>query len=76
MTTSLTVALNVVLDVAIVVGILSVLRWGMRAQIRDMKAMSSPSAGSEATGGGLLVRFRLHAERRHAQRRERGPLTA
>ncbi len=76
MTTSLTVALDVVLDTAIVVGILSVLRWGMRAQIRDMKAMELAERRLGGDGRQTARPVRTHAEQRHEQRRESGPLTA
>ena len=77
MTTSLTVALNVVLDVAIVAGILSVLRWGMGAQIRDMKAieLAQRRLGSERRRTARPVP--AGGERRREQRHEQGgPLTA
>jgi hypothetical protein len=76
MSMSSAVAINIVLDIGIVVAILSVLGWGMRAQVRDMKApfvverrRRRERRAAERVGSG-------HPERRRGERRGSGPVTA
>ena len=67
MTMSSVVAINVILDAAIVIAILAVLGWGMRAQFRDMRA---PWAQRRRVGERRRHARPMppHAERRESQR--------
>jgi hypothetical protein len=65
---SLAVAINIILDVGIVLAILAVLVWGMRAQVRDLKMLSGERRdGTERRR--VARRFPAHAERRAVERR-------
>ncbi len=76
MSTSLTVAINIILDAGIVIAILSVLGWGIRHQTRHMMHSRSVERRRGSDRRRVDRPLPAHAERRRAQRREGGPLTA
>ncbi len=76
MNMSSAVALNVVLDVAIVAIILSVLAWGIRAHARDLKQIRYGERRRGVDRRQVASPVPAHAERRRGQRRSGRPLTA
>jgi hypothetical protein len=70
MSTSFAVAINVVLDTAIVVAILAVLGWGMRAQVRDMRLQfveRRRESERRRSGRGIPAHGERRTERRRGQ---------
>jgi hypothetical protein len=76
MSTSLAVAINIVLDAGIVIAILSVLGWRIRAQTRDTMHARFVERRRGADRREVDRPVPADAERRRAQRRASGPLTA
>jgi hypothetical protein len=71
---STAVALNIVLDTAIVFAILAVLVWGIRAQVRDLSPQVRERRGAERRHAVRAVP--AQADRRRAERRSGRPATA
>jgi hypothetical protein len=76
MSPSLAVAIIVLLDVAIVIAILSILGWGLRAHRRDLLHGRFLGRRRVADRRRLDRAVPAHGERRRGQRRAGGPLTA